>query len=247
MFQNGHAGVSRSGATLTRRASEQTSSCAPPADASRQISGATATRRAGKCHCSARSGAVIRCTDLCLPYPDGANPSLPGAPAQPRAPHHRQQSNFSTGRMLARRASVVCGASVFFARPLCAVLLCLGVTASSSPSLSASASRRWISRVALRSPSNTCVLTQKPQIHAGQFYRCSAETFRQHGCVRSPCRLCASHISLVPSPKPSVHCRHVPLLLLSMLYYVHAVRGLYLLSLFLSLSPPFLCRQLTGG
>lgn len=51
-FQNSHVG-SR-GAEPTPCTAEQTTSCAPPAYASCQISGASATRHAGKCHCSAR-------------------------------------------------------------------------------------------------------------------------------------------------------------------------------------------------
>lgn len=70
---------------------------------------------------AAWSGAVIRCTDLCLPYPDSADSSLPGTPAQPRAPNHRQQSNFSTGWILACSASVVCGALLFSLHVLCAL------------------------------------------------------------------------------------------------------------------------------
>lgn len=69
----------------------------------------------------APSGAVIRCTDLCLPYPDSTNSSLPGTPARPWAPNHRQQSNFSTGWMLTRSTSVVSSVLLFSLHVLCAL------------------------------------------------------------------------------------------------------------------------------
>lgn len=109
---------------------EQTGSCAPPAYASCQSCGAAAARRAGKCHCSARRP-ERRCHPLyrslfALSWQRrfitaGYASSAPSA----KPPPTKQLFHGMDARSLARslRFCRLRRASVFFARPLCALIL----------------------------------------------------------------------------------------------------------------------------